>query len=493
MTEGDTAHREEMARTTRESVIYLASKFVPFLCNLLFIKFYTGYFTQEVIGQYETILALAMMLSSLAVGWLQISLLRLYPKYRLEERTGDLMYSIAIGFIASVAITFLVGGILWAFSGTDWGTGLSLDLLPWVGILFLSNCLFILTTTLLRAKRFPLRFSIASASYSLFNLSFVYLIALFLGSLLLSLVAGTMIGLLLPSFAILFFSTRRTDSTRAQNKGLKPLVAPLLAFGLPLSINQAASQILNVSDRYIILVLLGETEAGLYSVIYRIADFAARFVILSLMMSAYTSVTETFEQRGREAAEKLVSSLTRVFLLLAVPLVGGLWFLQSEVVEILSGPEYGEGAHLVGWILLGNFFLGLSQYANFGLHLSGRTLTLAMLTLTAAVLNIGLNWILLPRYGYPAAAYTTCLSFGLLALVTPFFANKSLTWRVRWISLIRILIASAIMLVVLVVLRGLFDSAIPTTVIACSGGGIVYGLMLFVLGEISLRDLRIPR
>ncbi|MCA9419175.1 MAG: hypothetical protein KC917_23065, partial [Candidatus Omnitrophica bacterium] len=132
MTEGDVEHREEVARTTRESAIYLVSKIVPFLCNLLFIKFYTVYFTADVIGEYETILALAMMASSLAAGWLQISLLRFYPKSRQKNRTNELSKAIAIGFLASLSVSLFIGLVLWMFRETAWGGSLYLNLLPWV-------------------------------------------------------------------------------------------------------------------------------------------------------------------------------------------------------------------------------------------------------------------------------------------------------------------------------------------------------------------------
>ncbi|MCB9767188.1 MAG: polysaccharide biosynthesis C-terminal domain-containing protein [Candidatus Omnitrophica bacterium] len=490
MTEGDVEHREEVARTTRESAIYLASKIVPFLCNLLFIKFYTVYFTPDVIGEYETILALAMMASSLAVGWLQISLLRFYPKSQRENQTDTLVVAISIGFVAAVLLALFIGLILWLLRETAWGRSLYFNLLPWVGVLFLTNCFFILTTTLLRARRFPIRFSVASASYSLFNLSFGFLFALFIGSFLLSLVAGTAVALLIPSLAILLFGRNGSKKVSGENQAWRSRMGPLLAFGLPLSINQAASQILNLSDRYLILILLGDTEAGLYSVVYRIGDFAVRFVILSLMMSAYTSVTETFEHKGREAAERLVSSLTRIYLLLAVPLVVGFWMVQREVVDVLAGSEYLGSAHILGWILLGNFFLGLSQYANFGLHLSHRTMALAGLTLFAAVLNLILNWILLPIYGYPAAAYTTCLSFGFLAVATPFFANRHLSWRVSMVSLARILIATLVFSGVVHLLRFLTESNLVNLVLQASLGAVFYFLALLILGEISWKDIK---
>ena len=512
MTGEERGHREEVARSTRESGIYLVSKTIPFLCNLLFIKFYTVYFAPEVVGRYETVLALAMIVSSLAIGWLQISLLRFFPKYKGQDRVRELGVGMVVGWIISVALALLVGGILWGLRSSDWGRMLSLDLLPWVALLFLSNSLFVMTTTLLRANRFPIRFSLASTSYSFLNLSFAYLLTLFIGSFLASLVVGTSAALLLPSLVILFSSAKSDQPTASLNKRSQPpddssgvafptgspsrvshprvasVLAPLLAFGLPLSINQVASQLLNVSDRYLILVLLGEKEAGLYSVVYRIGDFAVRFIILSLMMSAYTAVTETFENKGREAAEKLVASLSRLYLLLAIPLVAGCWMMNREMVQVLAGSEYGESAHLLGWILLGNFFLGLSQYQNFGLHLSHKTMTLAFLTLFAASLNLLLNWIFLPRYGYPVAAYTTCLCFALLSLITPLLSNRHLCWRIPVKSLLRMTLAVVVMSGGVFLLKNLFESNLANLLVPAGVGAVTYTLVLFFLGEIPLYD-----
>lgn len=490
MTDEDSGHREETARTIRESAIYLGSKAVPFLCNLLFIKYYTGAFTPETLGRYETILALALLISSLAVGWLQISLLRLYPRYRKEDRLAGLLCALWIGMGGSILFVGAAGVFLWFFRATDWGVFLSLDLLPWIGVLVLANSFFVIATTLLRAERQAFRFSLATASYSFLNLTAVYVLVFILGSFLLSLVAGSAIGLLLPSLAILFLRRRKTSMQEAPREGIRTIFGPLFAFGLPLSINQVASQLLNASDRYLILILLGDHEAGLYSVVYRIGDFAVRFVILSLMMAAYTSVTETYEERGREAAERLIASLSRLYLLLSLPLVAGLYQLQSEVVDLLAGPDYSESAFLLGWILLGNFLLGLSQYANFGLHLANRTMPLALLTLTAAALNLILNGWLLPIYGYPVAAYTTCLCFALLASATPFLANRHLTWTLPWLSLVRILFSCLAMVAVMEYIPLPQTTNLIRIVLLGSLGGFVYLFSLFAIRELSPADLR---
>ena len=68
------------------------------------------------------------------------------------------------------------------------------------------------------------------------------------------------------------------------------------------------------------------------------------------MMSAYTAVTEVYETKGKEAAERLVSSLTRFYLTVAAPVAVGLGLVQQDVMRVFTGPDFVEGAGLLVWV-----------------------------------------------------------------------------------------------------------------------------------------------
>jgi O-antigen/teichoic acid export membrane protein len=487
----DNPHREQVGRSLRESAIYLFSKLVPLVFNLLFIRLYTTWFAPEVVGRYETQLAIATVAASLAVGWLQMSLLRFYPTWRARGK-GYVNRVLCVGFavaVLMVGVLFLGG---WWARDTPVGILLGWDLLAGAFALFFANAGFLLFSSLLRAERAAGKFALVSSSTSFLNTALVWALALVFGGILESLIGGTAGSLLLPALAAWALwglghresgGTRELGATEARHSG-SFAVRTLLLFGLPLAINQAAAQLLNLSDRYVILLVRGEAEAGIYSAVYRLADFAIRSVLLALMMSAYTAVTEVYESHGKAAAEKLVTSLSRFYLVAVAPLVVGLGLVQDDLMKVLAGEAFQEGSWLLVWIGLGNLLLGLSQYQHFGLHLGLKTGRLAAMTLAAALVNLGLNLWLVPRYGYPAAAFTTLFSFAGLAVAAPLLGRPWLVWRLPVSFLFRLAICLCGMAAV-VAAAGLLSATPWIRLLLQIGiGGLSYSVLLFMVGEI---------
>jgi len=498
----ETGRQDDVRRSVYESAIYLLSKIVPLVFTLLFIKFYTNWFSPEVVGRYETVMALGVVAASLGAGWLQMSLLRLYPQWEKENRLGTLSLSVGIGLLASLLGGAFIFLLVWSLRGTELGLALHLDLIGWASLLFVSQSFFMIASTVLRAQRKAVWFSLASSLTSLLNLVGGAGLTWIFGTLLVCLVCGTSLSLVVPGCLALALGVKALSggvSSSAETKlaarpgdgaNLGKCLAVLLSFGLPLSLNQVCSQLLNLSDRYVILVLRGEAEAGIYSVTYRLADFAVRFVLLALMMSAYTAVTETYERKGREAAERLVSSLSRFYILTAAPVAVGIGLVQQDAMRLFTGPDFIEGASLLVWIAAGDFLLGLSQYQHFGLHLGKRTVRLAVMTFSAALLNLGLNLAFVPVYGYRAAAYSTFVSFAFLAVVAPLLAKPWLTWRVRIVSMARIAVALIVMSLVVFACAFVSGRPLVRLPIQVVAGASAYLLALLVSRELSWDLLR---
>jgi O-antigen/teichoic acid export membrane protein len=80
--------------------------------------------------------------------------------------------------------------------------------------------------------------------------------------------------------------------------------------------------------------------------------------------------------------------------------------------------------------------------------------------LGAAVFNMGANLLLVPRFGYIAAAWTTVAAFALYALLTSWAGREILQWRIRW---------KQVGISVAIVVAGLLAAGVARNVIAQSG------------------------
>lgn len=484
-----------MTRSIRETAIYAVSKTVPAIVTFASIRLFTAWYTPEEYGQYATVLALGLMVASLGTGWLQMAVLRLYPEWMKRGESDRLAAAAWKGLAVSLGVGAVVCAAAWFGRHTSVGTSLRFELAGWVFFLFAATSLFLVGSTFLRAARRPAAFSFFQSLSSVFRLSGGVGGTLLLGAAVGSLIAGTSIGMLISGLAVFFYLRKAAPNAAAigatrDSTGNSGLLS-LFAFGFPLALGQLGSQILNISDRYMISILRGDHEAGLYAVNYDIADYAVRLVILSLMLSAYTAVIECFEHEGRAAAEKLVSTLSRFYLLLAAPIVVGTLFVQEDMVRVLADSRYWEGAEILIWIALGDLFLGLSQYQTFGFHVGNRPGLLSWLTLGAAGVKVVLNLIFIPMYGYEAAAITTFGTSLALSAVSPLLTRKWLAWTIPWASVARLVGALALMAGGLAV-AGLYapENSMGRLAIQIPLGAGLYGGALLLMKEVGLGQVQ---
>jgi len=111
--------------------------------------------------------------------------------------------------------------------------------------------------------------------------------------------------------------------------------------------------------------------------------------------------------------------------------------LQKPILTVLSTPKYYEGAKILPLVALGTFFLGLNQRFGKGLSLCKKTRFFMYSLIISGSLNLGLNLLFIPKYGYIAAAATTLISYAFLLLLTIVFSRRFFAWKFPFRSLVR--------------------------------------------------------
>lgn len=258
-----------------------------------------------------------------------------------------------------------------------------------------------------------------------------------------------------------------------------------MAYTLPIVGLNLASTVLAISDRYLIEAYLSSYELGIYSVSYAIAEGGIRLVANTFLVAAEPVIFNSWVKNGPETTFNLIERLFRYYFLLATPALVGLSLLRQSVVTLFSTPEYAVGSAVVIYVGIALFLHGYSRIVGTVFDATKRTMIPFVTFVIAGLFNIVLNLILLPRFGYMAAAWTTGASYGLL-LVLNIYAVR----RIAGISMVggylpRIVAASAGMgAVVLVCLRWLPANAfgLGGTVLAAV---VVYGVLVLALDVIS--------
>jgi O-antigen/teichoic acid export membrane protein len=185
-----------------------------------------------------------------------------------------------------------------------------------------------------------------------------------------------------------------------------------LVFGLPIVVHLLSQNILNTFDQIIINQLVGSRDTGLYSVAYKIG-----MIQNIISMGILKSWTPIFYEKLNENKTSDINDLAQKYGLIVSFVAAGLIFFSKEVITILVDKEYHEALIIIPIIIVSYFFFFVyTMYVNYAFY-QKKTKKIALFTIIAGGVNIGLNYLLIPEYGYIAAAWTTLASYGLLFIL----------------------------------------------------------------------------
>lgn len=169
--------------------------------------------------------------------------------------------------------------------------------------------------------------------------------------------------------------------------------------------------VLNSVDKTMITSMIGNEESAIYSVAYTCGSIIS--LVVGVLNNAYVPwMTNKFDVGETEEIKKFSKWYILIFQVILI----GVMFGVPEIVYILGGNEYKAAIQLVPVILVGcSMQLVYTMYVNVEQYCK-KTQYMAMISVVAAGLNIVLNYIYIPIYGYKAAAYTTLICYFVLAI-----------------------------------------------------------------------------
>lgn len=198
-------------------------------------------------------------------------------------------------------------------------------------------------------------------------------------------------------------------------KGKNPFRKDMLkyAFGMngALIFYYLSQVVFNQSDRIMISHMIGMDKAAVYSVAYNLA-IVLTFVIDAINNSYVPWFYEKIKKREVKDNKKIsiLISILISFLLL------GIIALAPELIYVLAGENYLESKWVVAPIAMSLLLLFYSQlFINVEFYYEKKYF-LVIASIGAALVNIGLNYWLIPKFGYVVAGYTTLISYVLFAL-----------------------------------------------------------------------------
>ncbi|CAA6814272.1 MAG: Membrane protein involved in the export of O-antigen, teichoic acid lipoteichoic acids [uncultured Campylobacterales bacterium] len=208
------------------------------------------------------------------------------------------------------------------------------------------------------------------------------------------------------SCGLVYFYFKQTSVVKYY-KFSKKIAKSLLRDSWPLILSGMVIAIYMKIDQIMIKEILGNEFVGQYAAAVKLSEawYFIPMVIATSLFPAIVNAKKISNELYYTRLQKIYDLMVWMAIAIAIPMT----FLSDWLVNILYGVEYNQsGTVLTIHIWTGVFvFLGVA----FGKYLSAENLTKKAFyrTLLGAVLNISLNYVLIPKYGINGAAVATLL------------------------------------------------------------------------------------
>lgn len=409
---------------SKQSAVYGLGTFLNQGLAFFLIPLYTRFLTPEEYGINGSVTAVMGVLSIVLTLSLESAVARFYYDCKTREERERYFgtawaFLHVFGLLVAVALD-LAGEWLFQLAFRDvpfrpygrlalWGSYLSVAA--------------VIPTVMFRVREQPRTFVLFSVSQFLFRIGLNILFVVYLGRG----VAGIFLATLLANLAY------AVPYTWIAWRGMRAAfdrssLRASLAYALPFVPHRLSNWVLNVSDRIVLENNVPLDALGLYTVGYRFG------LMLAALLDAVNLAWVPFyfrtaqEEKGREALGQLVTYYVYALVFLTL----GTVLLSREVVYLMAAPRFHPSAVIVPPVAIAYGLHGLYLVMLSGPSYAKKTGQIPLYTGIAAVVNIAVNVLLIPRYGMMVAAWSTMVAFLVRAVLISRFSLRVFPLPYDW-------------------------------------------------------------
>ncbi len=259
-----------------------------------------------------------------------------------------------------------------------------------------------------------------------------------------------------------------------------------LSFGIPTVPGNLSNWFVELSDRYVIGILLGVAFVGYYSPGYTLGSIIAMFMapfafILPPLLSPL------YDEKKMDEIKSYLQYSIKYFVLIALPSIFGLSLLSKPLLVLIATPQIAaNGYFITPFTAISAFLFGIYGIISQTLVLEKKTKIIGFLWIIAAIINIVSNIILVPIFGIIAAAITTLVAYAFTLLMTIFYSQKYIKLQFNIKFTVKSLFASILMSLIIIFVNPTSIMGIVTVIAVCAA---VYLIVIYILKGISREEI----
>ena len=170
--------------------------------------------------------------------------------------------------------------------------------------------------------------------------------------------------------------------------------------------------IMNSSDRMMVSAMISVTANGVYAVAYKIPTLLSTITTIFNQAWSYSAIREDESEDKEEYNNRVYDNLVTIVIVVAT----GLLMIMKPFLSVYVGKEYYAAWHYVPYLIVGFVFMTLGSFIATSYTVHKDSMGFLISGTVGAIINLILNFILIPMMGVSGAAFATCISyFGVFA------------------------------------------------------------------------------
>lgn len=429
----------DLRRVLSASGIYAFAAMAQRGLAFLLLPIYTRYIDPVEYGLLELLTAFATVVFNLLMVGQPSAIMKCF--HRDCESDQDRARLLPTSLLLEVPVLLLGAGLL-ALAAPKVGPLLTGDdRSSSLVLLVLANGVFssvgALALASLRARERPTAFSLLTIIQFAMALSLNIVLVVNYGMGVRGVLIGNLVSNVL-ALPLVLAVARKGAELRVSRR----LLAPLGKFGLLLVPVVLSGWIIDLSDRYLLRILTGDLAVvAVYGVGYKLGRIIELVVVWPFQL-AWPAVSFSISRRPdhRQTYARTLTYLTAVLAYLVI----GLSLLTRVSLQYIVGDGYLGAYRVVPIIALAYAFNGVQYCVSPAIHVSGKTRYLTYVSVAAALVNIGLNFLLIPAYGMMGAAWATVVTFCLIAGASALISQRFHSVPYEYLRLAKVVLVGAV-------------------------------------------------
>jgi O-antigen/teichoic acid export membrane protein len=406
----------------KDTVVFGLGNAVKKLIGLFLLPFYTHALAPEDYGVLETMGVFVFFVTAVLDFGLNTGSARYYFQAPNDQEKGRVLFTALVmrlvSIIPSLILAINSSSISQYFFNTE----------EYTWVVFLS-CISIPMTMLNQEQVNLLRYLRQPWSYNILTLLRA-LMGICLGISLVVILkkgaAGAQMASLISSSLIFFISYLFINRKRYVYSFSWYWGKKMLLFGFPLIWASIALWFFEVSDRYVILYFHNSDQIGLYSIASRVTQVLI-LLNMAINMSFKPLILQSYEEEklvGKPISKSLISQTFGLYGVVAGIIASIISIFSFEIISLLAPESYLAASVAVPGLIFGSMFFQSRAISAIGIGLKEKTKWLMYTLVLAALLNIGLNFWLIPEYSFFGASLTTMISSLFYFFLSSYLSNR---------------------------------------------------------------------